>query len=180
MKTIIDQTSAVIVSYCDSKTAERYLEDENLIALEGRVLAGSDWNGVTLRLPEPPEEDLSITIARGCREIDRRAGEVRQKVITTYPGQAETYRAKEIEARAYLADIAPVDENYPMLAAEVGLAGDTSLSVAEAVIQKAAEWRATAAQIERVRLSAKQQLAMVETVDEIEPIITALVWPVVS
>lgn len=127
-------------------------------------------------------ETLNEAKRRAKREIDLGAGAVRGAVITTVRGQAETYMAKEQEARACMADVSPDSLNYPMLAAEIGITGADLMAVATAIATKADEWRALAAVVEAVRLGKKQEVDACLTVEEVYAVeaTVAAAWPALT
>lgn len=109
---------------------------------------------------EPTAEELVLRgaaiLARAKRlatdRINQIAGEVRARFVTVIPAQDMVYLLKEAEARAFLADAAPVLANYPFIAAEIGITGITAEEVAQVYVNLAAILRATAAQLETARL----------------------------
>ncbi|MBL4838483.1 MAG: hypothetical protein JKY34_12985 [Kordiimonadaceae bacterium] len=117
-------------------------------------------------------------IRRGAKEdIDRAAGVCRSEVASQGYGQEMTYLAKEVEARACIADAAPVAATYPMMAAEVGITGTDLAAVATEVVARADAWKALAGSIERVRLAGKQSIDAATTEAEIDTILTDTSWP---
>lgn len=109
--------------------------------------------GVT-RAPAPP-----VPLAEIKRQIkahiDRQAEVERARYITLGGGQAMTYQAKSAEAVRFAGDHAPQADDYPLLAAEVGVTGETLQQVAQVVINMHAQWQVVGGLIERARLSAK-------------------------
>lgn len=91
-------------------------------------------------------------------EIDARAESERLKYITPGQGQALTYQRKSDEARRAIDDSDPTSEEYPLLAASIGIDGDTLKAVAETVIFQDNAWAKAGAAIERVRLAAKREV----------------------
>lgn len=88
-------------------------------------------------------------------KVDADAEAARLLWITSGSGQALTYEQKRAEAERMAEDSAPQPGSYPMLAAEVGITGDTLAAVGSLVRARAAAWTAIAAQIESLRLRAK-------------------------
>ncbi|WP_262689777.1 hypothetical protein [Kordiimonas aestuarii] len=109
--------------------------------------------------------------------VDAHAARLRAEALTDGFGQEMLYLAKECEARACAFDAVPVVDAYPLLAAEVGITGDTLAEVAVAVIIRADESKAALAAIEAVRLSAKRQINEATDAEEITGILPMLVWP---
>lgn len=86
-------------------------------------------------------------------QIDAAAEAERGRYITPGSGQAMTYQAKAAEAARFMADAGAGD--YPLLAAEVGITGETLTEVAGVVAAAHARWLAIGARIEAARLAAK-------------------------
>lgn len=85
------------------------------------------------------------------RHVNYRSGKAREQFITPITGQEMTYAEKEAEARAYLADPAPVLSDYPYIAGEVGLDADTPEAVAQIFLNLGAHWREVGAVLETHR-----------------------------
>lgn len=127
--------------------------------------------------PAPPltPEELVAFKADRRREIDLAAEAERLKYITGGAGQAMTYSRKLEEARAAAAEEEPDAQNYPLLAASVGIDGATVAAVAQVVLGMDAAWTVIGAAIETVRLAAKKAIDDAEdeaAVRAVEP-----VWP---
>jgi hypothetical protein len=120
---------------------------------------------------------ITLRQAAAKAAVDAAAAGQRASRLTDGFGQEMLYLQKEAEARACAADAAPDTASYPLLAAEVGLTGATLAEVAVAVIIRADECRADMADIEAVRLSAKQQIDAASSTAEIETILAGLSWP---
>jgi hypothetical protein len=95
--------------------------------------------------------------------VDKKAGEVRLRYITSVPGQAETYlmkstEAKEIKAGGY----SNVNlSSYPMIKAEMDATGIQDVAiVCETIIQTELQWKYLAAIVERERRSGKIEIAL--------------------
>lgn len=107
--------------------------------------------------------------AKYATDADKRAGEAREQYLTTLPGQANVYAAKEAEAAAWL-ERAP--GNYPYLAAEADSTEyDDMDRLARQIIDRAGECRAGLARIEGLRMSAKQAIS---TATDVPTMIAAL------
>lgn len=100
--------------------------------------------------------DLGPLRAAAVARINARAGAARAPYLTDILGQTLIYSAKEAEARAWVADAAPVLANYPLMAAEVGpgLTAPDGDTLAQIWLNLGALWRQVAAQIETARLGA--------------------------
>lgn len=104
--------------------------------------------------------DISILIENAVRAVNQAAGDIRTRFITDIPGQAEIYRAKEDEARAYLLQSpVPLDPAaFPLLAAEVGITAATEHDLAQLWVRMGADWRRIGAQLENLRMAAIARL----------------------
>lgn len=110
------------------------------------------------------------------KQIDDEAEATRLRYITGGAGQAMTYQQKATEAVSCLADPNPSPENYPLLAAEIGITAETLVGVAQIVFAAHQGWRQVGGMIEGLRLGGKQA---VEAADSIEAaqIAAQIVWP---
>jgi len=99
-------------------------------------------------------------------QVDAQAGEVRKLFITEVPGQEMTYLRKEAEARKYLDDQHPSAANYPLLTAEAAATNQEVANLAQTVIANADAWAIAGAQIEALRVSAKDAISRAESVAE--------------
>jgi len=98
----------------------------------------------------------------------------REVYITDLPGQELIYNAKEIEAKAWIADPSPDPADYPMLSAEVGITEPTADDLATLWVTNAAKWRALAAQLEAARMTANIAISAATTQAEIDAALAAL------
>lgn len=101
--------------------------------------------------------DLAALRVAAQARVDAAAEAARLKYITPGAGQAAVYLLKRDEARRFL-ELAPLGEvpaEWPMLAAELGVTGDTLRDVAVTVSTLAQEWTTIAAEIETIRLATK-------------------------
>ena len=87
------------------------------------------------------------------------------------------YEAKRHEAISLADDPSPDPADYPLLSAEIGITADTLAEVGDAVLAMAGQWRAVAAQIERVRLTAKASIAGANSIAAVRAASTGLAWP---
>lgn len=107
------------------------------------------------------------------REIDKAAGKVRAKYITSVPGQAETYmmktsEAKEIKSLGYPSNLDI--SKYPLIQGEMAATGDSVVLTCETILYTEGLWRLKAAQIETERRRGK--IAVVASLDNISAINT--------
>lgn len=89
-------------------------------------------------------------------QVNYLAGRERLKLITNIPGQDMIYLQKESEALAYLSeDPEPATlDNYPFLAAEIGITAPTALDVAQTYYTLSGQFKAAGAALENARLGA--------------------------
>lgn len=111
------------------------------------------------------------------RRIDDQAEIERVKYITPGAGQAMTYSQKAEEARLCLSAASPDPDDYPMLAAEIGITASNLMGVAQVVADANAQWLQIGAAIESVRLATKKAIAEAETIEAAQVAADAAVWP---
>lgn len=88
-------------------------------------------------------------------KIDREAEQVRALFITNTPSQPAVYLQKESEARAYMENPDIDDAEIPNIAREAVRTGTTKAEVAANILALAQQWRQISAEIEDLRLAAK-------------------------
>lgn len=139
----------------------------------------ADWisQGKPVEPYSPPEVDLGNLKTSLKAQIDADAETERLKYITPGAGQAMAYLQKAMEATAYLAATDPDPADYPLLAAEVGITGDTIADVATVVNAHYQAWRAIGAAIEQARLGAKAAVDAAETVEDAQAVYDGVIWP---
>lgn len=125
----------------------------------------------------PAPVDLGNLKASLKAQIDADAEAQRLKYITPGAGQSMAYLQKAMEATAYLAATDPDPADYPLLAAEVGITGDTIADVAAVVDAHYQAWRVIGAAIEQARLGAKAAVDAAETVEDAQAAYEAVAWP---
>lgn len=124
-------------------------------------------------VPHAPILDALKTALKAA--IDYEAERQRLRWITPGAGQAMTYARKVEEAKVVqVADEADPEE-FPLLAASIGIDGDDIEAVAATVLAMDTAWAQTGAAIEGARLGAKRD------VDHAEDIAAAIAvspaWP---
>lgn len=152
---------------------------------------GSD--GVT---PYPPRPAEHMTFdytseqwvdARGPGDLDKAksaamgvlnayVAQKRSQIITDLPGQDMIYLRKEEEGRRYL-DL-PVEpetlEQFPLIAAEVGITAPTAYQLAMIWVQLDSMWVGIAAQLEQLRMTIGAQIQSASTFAEIDALIQTI------
>lgn len=122
-------------------------------------------------------DDLAHLKAKLKLQVDRSAETERMRYITAGEGQALTYSRKVEEAKRATAEADSKPEEYPMLAASLGIDGDTVKAVAEVVLAMDAAWAIIGSQIERIRLAAKQAVDAAETEGAVKAVLDGIEWP---
>jgi len=136
--------------------------------------------------PEPPALDQVKADLKD--QIDVAAEVERLRYITGGSGQAMTYQEKVAQAVTYtkthLVHMADPDNapepniaEYPLLAASLGIDGDTLLEVAETVTFAYALWQQIGAAIEATRLLAKVAIDEAADIEDAQGLFDALIWP---
>lgn len=109
--------------------------------------------------------------------VDTTAEAERKKYITPGEGQAMTYQRKVEEAARAILEEEPTAANYPMLAASLGVDGETVKDVATIVLAMDAGWAAIGAGIEKIRMNAKKAIDEAASAEAASAIVDAIVWP---
>lgn len=110
---------------------------------------------------------LAQARALAIRQVDDLAELACQQWASSGPCRNALYLLKREEARACAVDPSPTPEAYPLLAAELGLTGETLAEVATVVLALAAAWITVAATIERTRLLAHVAITAAPTVEAV-------------
>jgi hypothetical protein len=113
------------------------------------------------------------------RRVDEKAEAERLKYITAGAGQAMTYAQKADEARLCLAAAGPDPEDYPLLAAEIGITAATLVGVAQVVAAANSQWLLIGAAIEAARLSGKKAISDAANEEDAQAAAAAVVWPAI-
>lgn len=125
----------------------------------GALVAVNPDNDAATRLEE-------LRIATLLR-IDVAAGEVRQRYLSSIPGQDGIYARKAHEASLVLADPAIPPDRVPYVAVEADLHGVSLGPAAAAIAAAARRWTDASVAIEARRLAAKRAVRAARTTDEI-------------
>lgn len=114
--------------------------------------------------------------------VDDAAERERLKYVTAGAGQAMEYQQAATEAADLLSaiqfdpDFELNPSQFPMLAASIGIDGETLAEVAATVNTMHAQWRAIGSAIRAARLNAKAAIDAAE--DEAAAMAVSAVWPV--
>lgn len=124
------------------------------------------------------EEELFVDLKNQLKaKIDSAAERERKRYITAGSGQAMTYAQKAEEARQCLSVEGPDAQNFPLLAAEIGITAETLIGVAQVVATANAQWLQIGAAIEAARLSTKKAISDAATPEAALAAADAVVWP---
>jgi hypothetical protein len=99
-------------------------------------------------------------------EIDKQAGKIRCKYITTTEGQEMVYSEKRREAEALMLDLELSEAQTPHLTREAVSSGVSRYEKAVEIITMATQWAYISALIEDRRLSAKALINSATSVAE--------------
>lgn len=147
------------------------------IACGEDVREGWRQDGEGFLPPVAAEQDLEAVKALLKGSIDAQAEVERLRYITPGAGQAMTYAQKAEEARLCLAANDPDAEEYPLLAAEIGITANTLLGVAQIVAAANAQWLQIGAAIEAARLATKKAISEAETLEVAQVAASSVMWP---
>lgn len=125
----------------------------------------------------PPVPSLAALKISLKAQIDAAAEVERLKYITLGSGQAMTYQQKAAEAAACLEDPEPLVDDYPLVAAEIGITGQTLSDVAAAIHAAYQAWRYIGAQIEAARLGGKAAVDAAVSAEQAQAVFDSLEWP---
>ena len=118
----------------------------------------------------PSERKINYK-GKAIDQINERIGIIRQRYVTTIPGQEGLYLMKENEAARYISDPSPDIADYPLIAAEIGITAPDAYQIAQLWLNVAAQWREVASQLETIRLG---HVLQVETATNREQVVQIL------
>lgn len=125
----------------------------------------------------PLAETLDQVKDRLKRWVDTSAETERKKYITPGEGQAMTYQRKVEEAKRAVLEEEPAAGDYPMLAASLGVDGETVKKVATVVLAMDAAWAMIGSAIEKIRMNTKKDIDDAASAEAVNAIVAAIVWP---
>lgn len=115
-----------------------------------------NWPREKLLLLGVTQEEINASLAEQITaDAHRQIDELADRAYTTSASRSARYQRKEQEARAFVADAAPVLDNYPMLVAEAAARGSDVVVLANEVIAKADAYHQLAAVVEAQRATAR-------------------------
>lgn len=139
-------------------------------------LASEAW--VDPRSAEDVAADNAVALEEARTAALARALELRAAArllyITDIPGQDALYSAKLEEARAYLAEVNPVAQDYPLIWSEVGVTAPTADEVAQVFINLNALWKAAAGQIDGAYFGAQAAIMAASNEADMQAALDAL------
>jgi hypothetical protein len=117
--------------------------------------------------------DVSLQKTMACQVIDKKAGDVRLRFITSVPGQAETYimkadEAKKIKALNYNLTQQEIAAQFPVVHGEMLATGANIIVVCETILATEAGWKNIAAAIEKERRQGKISIDACTNMSEIQ------------
>lgn len=143
----------------------------------GRFGPAPEDGGFDDRPHARPALPLDQIKAQLRRQVDMAAEAERLNYITGGAGQAMTYSRKVEEARACLAAAEPAPQDYPLLAATIGIDGADVVAVAQLVIAMDAQWTQIGAAIEAVRLGSKAAIDAADDEAAARAAAASVAWP---
>ncbi|SHL97053.1 hypothetical protein SAMN05444389_102426 [Paracoccus solventivorans] len=137
--------------------------------------AGPGWTFDGADFIPPPESTaaLSEVCAAAIDSINSAIGQARTEFITDLPGQEMLYLVKEDEAGRFIKDLDADLENYPLIAAEIGITGPTAYEVAQVYLNLGAQFRQIGAQLETIRLGHIAQVEIAETATDVTVVLAS-------
>ena len=148
--------------------------DDGLLALPCEEGAAPDavehWREVAAAMPAPtPEDLLARAKARKLREINDACDAALGALTSTYPAhELDTFSKQESEARYWLSDTTVETPFLDALAAARGLEKE---ELVRRVLAKAELFAVTSGFLIGQRQRYEDQLALIQTVDEVEDIV---------
>ena len=106
-----------------------------------------------MRISVDGQARLSREKAAAIEKINSAADTVRRNFITPIAGQDMVYLRKESEARRYLVENPATLQDFPLLAAEVGVTAPAAVDLAQLWISMSDAWISAAAALEHARMT---------------------------
>lgn len=122
--------------------------------------------------------DLAAEKLAAQTEIDAQAETCRNQVVTPGSGQAMTYIRKAEAARRYIAGESLDAPSLKRITDEADRLGVSDLEAAQSLVGIAEAWELLDAEIDNIRLTAKQQIENAGSKTAINAILAAIIWPV--
>lgn len=151
---------------------EQYLEGINALTT-GKTI--SVVNGFEIIDPAAtPVRELEEVRREALVQIDSDAEAARKVVLTPGEGQAMEYLQSAAEAKELLVNLegdpefTPLEGQYPMLEASLGIDGETLQEVAVSIFGMHSQWLTVGASIRQKRLAAKKVVAEASSIEAID------------
>jgi len=157
--------------------------------VRGPSLADIEWLDQVQTVPSAEEVEaasLAVVKVDHASRLDADAEAARLRFLTPGAGMMMTYQEKFAQAQAVAAvgeaeanALSQVDreEQFPTLAASVGIEAETLWDCAHLVLQKYAEFAQISLVIERTRLSAKKAISDASDAAAVRAAYEAITWP---
>lgn len=129
------------------------IKDSDPVPTDSLEVTRDEFDALLINLPT-----LQTIRTAALAAIDKKAGEVRLRYITSVPGQAETYMMKATEAKELISKSFSgyTDAQYPMIAAEMAATGNQDVqAICTEIVTTELMWKHMAAVIERERRQGK-------------------------
>ncbi len=110
--------------------------------------------------------------AAALEYINTAVGNIRLTYITVIPGQEMHYLEKRDEAKRCSTDANPFNDNYPMLASEIGVTASTLTGVAQVILQRYQQFVTIESALNRVRIEASSSIQNATTVGGVQQALT--------
>jgi hypothetical protein len=120
--------------------------------------------------------DLIRAKSAGKQSVDYIIKQARLLFVTDIPGQEMIYLRKEQEAREFvLLDPVPVDlSEFPFIAVEIGITGQTATEVAQVFLNLASAWKMIGATLEGLRLQAYADVMSCTNTNAVDAVVASL------
>lgn len=125
-------------------------------------------------LEEEPEL-LEAHRSEALKRVDAYASRRRADFISFGVGQELVYNEKAKQAQEFIDGGYVNVENYPFIQAEASATGTSPTAVADTIIANRIAWMQIGAEIEGLRLSAKEEVRAVTTIEQFGPIFQQLI-----
>lgn len=121
-------------------------------------------------------EDMPLARMRAMSRLTSYVARKRTEIITDLPGQDMIYLRKEEEGRRYLdlPEEPETLEQFPLIAAEVGVTAPTAYQVAMIWVQLGSMWVSIAALLEGLRMTFSAQIQSASTPTEIDALMLTI------
>ena len=117
--------------------------------------------------------EIELAFRNAEAKIDQEAEQLRVNFLSAGAGQMLEYQATSEELVRFKTDPNPVESDYPFLAAELGLLGDSLAEIAVATEYTVAAWASFGSDIKRKRRTAKEALKAAKEAGDIPGMIQA-------